>query len=201
MGKDLKGRELGVGITQRKDGLYTARYTDRKGKRRQKYFKKLQECRNWRADMQFNKEHGDIETCSDMSVETWFYYWITEIKGGNIRQNTVKNYTERFEKNIKDYIGNMVLADVKPLHCQNVLNKMSEKYRNSSIELTRITMYGMFESAVENELIIRNPVTKAVKCSSRKKTKNKRVLTSDEQKILLEAAQGTDNYNQYAFLL
>ena len=28
MGKDLKGKELGVGISQRKDGLYTARFTD-----------------------------------------------------------------------------------------------------------------------------------------------------------------------------
>ena len=43
MGKDLKGKELGVGISQRKDGLYTARYTDRRGNRRQKYFKKLQQ--------------------------------------------------------------------------------------------------------------------------------------------------------------
>ncbi len=35
MGKDLKGRELGVGISQRKGGLYTARFTDRLGKHRQ----------------------------------------------------------------------------------------------------------------------------------------------------------------------
>lgn len=26
MGKDLRGKELGVGITQRKDGLYQGRY-------------------------------------------------------------------------------------------------------------------------------------------------------------------------------
>ena len=32
MGKDLKGKELGIGITQRKDGLYQARYKDRFGK-------------------------------------------------------------------------------------------------------------------------------------------------------------------------
>lgn len=35
MGKDLKGKELGVGISQRKDGLYTARFTGRDGKRKQ----------------------------------------------------------------------------------------------------------------------------------------------------------------------
>lgn len=38
MGKNLKGREWGKGIYQRKDGLYSARFVDRAGKRHEKYF-------------------------------------------------------------------------------------------------------------------------------------------------------------------
>ena len=72
MGKDLKGKELGVGISQRKDGLYTARFTGKDGKRKQKYFKKLQECRKWIADAQFEDEHGGINASSDMTVDAWF---------------------------------------------------------------------------------------------------------------------------------
>lgn len=34
MGKDLKGKELGRGITQESTGLYSARFVDRFGKRR-----------------------------------------------------------------------------------------------------------------------------------------------------------------------
>ena len=49
MGKDLKGKELGKGITQESTGLYSARFVDRFGKRRHKRFKKLQECRAWIA--------------------------------------------------------------------------------------------------------------------------------------------------------
>lgn len=33
MGKDLKGKELGQGIIQKKNGRYEARYIDRFGKR------------------------------------------------------------------------------------------------------------------------------------------------------------------------
>ena len=36
MGKDNRGRELGRGIVQRKDGLYLARFVDRFGKRKEK---------------------------------------------------------------------------------------------------------------------------------------------------------------------
>ena len=37
MGKNLKGKELGKGITQRKNGVYHGRYVDRFGDRRSVY--------------------------------------------------------------------------------------------------------------------------------------------------------------------
>ena len=41
MGKDLKGKELGTGISQRKNGMYQARYVDRFGNRKTIYDKNL----------------------------------------------------------------------------------------------------------------------------------------------------------------
>lgn len=52
-------------------------------------------------------------------MTAWFEYWIENIKGDSIRPNTIRNYKERFQHNIKKCIGNMVLSDVKPMHCQN----------------------------------------------------------------------------------
>ena len=42
MGKDLKGKELGVGISQRFDRFYVVRFTTKYGQRKQKLFRKLQ---------------------------------------------------------------------------------------------------------------------------------------------------------------
>lgn len=95
MRKDLKGKELGVGICQRKDGLYTARFVSkRNGKPIQKYFPGLRECRRWYADAKFEDEHGQINALGDMTVTAWFNYWI-EIKGDSIKPNTIRNYKER----------------------------------------------------------------------------------------------------------
>lgn len=69
MGKDLKGKELGVGITQQKNGLYSARFVDKFGKRRQKRFKKLQECRQWIADAIYVNEHSNLLQATDILVE------------------------------------------------------------------------------------------------------------------------------------
>lgn len=60
MGKDLKGKELGVGISQRSDGFYAGRFTTKPGQRKQKLFHKLQECRQWLADSQYQDEHSNL---------------------------------------------------------------------------------------------------------------------------------------------
>ena len=46
MGKSLNGKELGRGISQRKDGLYQARFVNRFGKRETIYAKTYNEIRN-----------------------------------------------------------------------------------------------------------------------------------------------------------
>lgn len=201
MGKDLRGKELGVGISQRKDGLYTARFTDKFGKRRQQYFKKLQECRNWLADAQFENEHGNINASSNMTVDAWFEYWITEIKGKTVRWSTLGSYKDRYNKNIKNIIGKMIVSEVKPMHCQNVLNVMDNNgYAGASMERTKVTMSAMFSDACENGLISVNPVTKSVKCP-KKKNKSTRVLTLDEQRKFLEVVKENVNYNHFLFIL
>jgi len=202
VGKDLKGKELGVGICQRKDGLYTARFVSKRtGKTVQRYFPKLQECRKWYADARFEDEHGGINASGDMTVTAWFNYWIENIKGDSIRPNTIRNYRERFEHNIKGCIGSMLLSEVKPMHCQHVLNQMKDSYKTSTIYQTRITLYCMFADAVENDVVFKNPVTKAVKYNIREEPKAVRALTVEEQRKFLEVAKGSSNYNQYAFIL
>ena len=55
MGKNLKGKECGKGICQRKDGLYSARYVDELGKRHDKYFPTLTEAKNWMKQKRMHK--------------------------------------------------------------------------------------------------------------------------------------------------
>lgn len=75
-------------------------------------------------------------------MDAWFEYWIENIKGQSIRDNTKRNYLERYERNIKPVIGKMMIKDVKPVHCQDVLLKMSETCSNAIIDYCRIVMGG-----------------------------------------------------------
>ena len=104
MGKDLRGKEIGEGIYQQTNGTYCARFVDRFGKRKSKRSKKLQEVRQWLADAIYINEHSDIEQATNMIVDAWFEYWI-DVKRKTVRPNTVRNYTERYYKNIQKVIG------------------------------------------------------------------------------------------------
>lgn len=79
MGKNLKGKECGKGICQRKDGKYTARFSPECGGRREKHFDTLPAARNWLADMQYAERHGELTVDTDMTVNMWFDYWMNNL--------------------------------------------------------------------------------------------------------------------------
>ena len=91
MGKNLKGRECGKGIYQRKDGKYSARYYAKDGKRKEKYFNTLPEAKNWLADAKYEDRHNLIVTDPKMTVDKWVSYFI-EIIVCNLAPNTLRNY-------------------------------------------------------------------------------------------------------------
>ena len=200
MGKNLKGKECGKGICQRKDGLYYARFVDTYGKRHEKYFSTLPEARNWLEDARYADKHKDIFVPSEMTVDTWFEYWIENVVG-DLAPNTRRNYRERYEHNIKSIIGTMRLTDVKPMHCKMVLNKMEHTYAGGTMRQTYITMGTLFRSAVTNDLIIKHPMDGVKFTKPVRAVDDIKYLTVEEQKKFLETAKRSHNYYQYALLL
>ena len=104
MGKNLKGKECGKGIYQRKDGLYHARFVDKAGKRHEKYFQTIPEARNWIEQAKYADKHEDMFCPSDTTVDAWFSFWIENIVG-DLAPNTLRNYRERYKQNIQPIIG------------------------------------------------------------------------------------------------
>ena len=200
MGKNLKGKECGKGICQRKDGKYAARYTGKNGKRKEKHFLTLPEAKNRLADMQYEDKHDVYNPFSEMTVDAWFEFWITNLIA-DLSPNTRRNYRERYEYYIQPVIGTMRLCDVKPMHCKIVPNRMDATYAGSTIRQTYIAMGTMFRAAVMNDMITKHPMdgvryTKPVRAAN-----DIKFLTVEEQEIFLEAAKRSHNYRQYVLLL
>lgn len=200
MGKNLKGKECGKGICQRKDGQYYARFVNRSGKRQDGYFATLPEARNWLEDARYQDKHGKVLTSPDMTVTEWFQFWQAELLQG-LSPNTKRNYRDRFELNIKPIIGDMRLVDVKPMHCKIVLNRMEAKYAGSTIRQAYIAMGSMFKSAKMNQMIDSHPMDGVRYTKPVRAVDDIHYLTVEEQEKFLDAARSSHNFYQYALIL
>ena len=201
MGKSLKGKELGTGISQLKNGQYTGRVTDKTGKRIQKYFKKLAECKKWVADMQYEIDHGNALYSENPTINVWYNYWFENVKVPNIKESTQYVLNSAWTHYILPIIGEIPIQNIKPMHCLNVLNNMSNNgYCKGTIKRVRTTMHDFFECALENNIVRANPVTRSVRTGG-KEPKEIRVLTIQEQKDFLTRIQNTANYNFFALAL
>ena len=200
MGKSLKGKECGKGICQRKDGLYSARFVSKQGKRQVKCFSTLPEARNWLEDAKYADKHDNVFLPPDMTVDTWFEYWINHIVG-DLAPNTRRNYRERYTHNIQPVIGGMQLAAVKPMHCKMVLNRMEDDYAGSTIRQAYIAMGTMFKSAKMNDLIAKHPMDGVRYTKPVRAVDDIKYLTVQDQQKFMETAKRSHNYYQYALLL
>ena len=200
MGKNLKGKDCGKGIYQRKDGLYSARFVDKAGKRHEKYFQTLPEARNWIEDAKYADKHDDVFVATDTTVDEWFEFWIENIVG-DLAPNTLRNYRERYFRNIQPVIGKMLIANVKPMHCKKVFIQMDADYAGSTIRQAYITMGTMFKAAKMNDLIAKHPMDGVRFSKLVRAVDDIHYLTREEQRLFLETAQRSHNYNQYALIL
>ncbi len=200
MGKDLKGKELGVGLSQRRDGRYSAKLTLYNGKRVEKYFVKLSEARKWYTEQQHYK-NNNIYVNPDITLDAFYATWIKTYKEAVVRDATVKNYRQQYTKHISPQIGMMKLKNIKSIHCQNVLNAMFEDgYAYGTMNLTKITLHAIFKSAIANDYLFKNPVDETVQPKNRQDPKQ-RVLSIEEQKVFLQYSAGTMYDTAYRLVL
>ena len=200
MGKNLKGKECGKGICQRKDGLYYARFVDKTGRRHEKYLPTLPDARNWIEESKYADAHEDVFVATDTTVDQWFDFWIENIVG-DLAPNTLRNYRERYSKNIQPVIGRMAIANVKPMHCKQVLIRMDADYAGSTIRQAYIAMGTLFKAAKMNDLIARHPMDGVRFTKPVRAVDDIKCLTTDEQQKFMEAAKRSHNYAQYALIL
>ncbi|MCI7304329.1 MAG: site-specific integrase [Clostridia bacterium] len=123
---------------------------------------------------------------SNMLVRDWAEEWLTTYKFGTCNDKTYKDYQRRLDKTILPEIGHIRLKDVKSIHAQNVLQKVSHMSQ-SRIDKIYQCMDQVFESAIGNDLITKNPVKYAKKPKGT--AGSHRSITDEERKVILEVAE------------
>lgn len=197
MGKSLSGKELGKGISQRKeDGLYIARFTNRFGKRQvisDKTYngvqKKLRE-----AIVADDKAINVVST--NMTLDEWYEKWMDTCKK-NCRNNTKETYARHY-KRVKKALGWRKLNKLNLVVMQDAINELrTDNERKNSKKI----LVDMLEKAVASDLITKNVAKQITTEITKEEKKPRRVLTVKETKIFLTEAESTFYYNLFVVAL
>lgn len=195
MGKDLKGKELGIGITQRKDGLYQARYKDRFGKNKTIYNAKLGDIRKELA-IAIADNQNFTSVSDNITLDAWFNRWVEVYKKKSVRPNTLREYTHIYNKNISPYLGNRNINSLVKSDIQILIDRAADdNYKYERQNKIKVVLTDMFARAMEDNLMIRNPA-KGVKLRADKEIKAF-ALSREQQEEFFDACKGTFYDNLY----
>ena len=117
MGKDLKGRELGKGLYQRKDGRYEARARI-KGQDISIYGFNL---RNLKKEFQEMKEQADKDLDlwrQNMTLNEWFEEWFQTYKKPVVKETSVYPMKRKFYSSFGASLGQRSISSITNIDVQ-----------------------------------------------------------------------------------
>ena len=191
MGKDLKGKELGKGIYQRKDGKYSGRFEDRFGKRREVYGTTLKEVKNKLALAIADNARLRNVVEPNTTLDEWYEKWMRVYKVPVIRANSKRHYETVYIKHIKPYLGNKKLTDITKLMITDTINQVHVKgYQWETLNKIRILLVDMLNRAMEDDFLVKNPA-KGVRLPVNRPQNEVKALTREDQADFFECSAGT----------
>lgn len=190
MGKDLKGKELGEGISQRSNGMYQARYVDRFGKRETIYSREKKNIKDLLNKALYeDKMHLNVID-NNITLDDWYLQWLEVHKYKVIRENTKRHYEHIYKKHIKPELGKIKLRDINQLRVKTLLKKLDKKgYQYETQNKVRILLLDMFNKAMIDHYAMENPA-KGIRLV-RSEEKDIRVLSPEEQTEFFDCCRGT----------
>ena len=197
MGKSLTGKELGQGISQRKDGRYQARFTNRFGKRQTIYGQTANEVRQKLRTEQYEDEKCINIVSSDMTLDEWFDIWRETCKT-NCRNTTRQTYKVAYNR-IKASLGWRDLSSLNLIVMQQAINELKS---DASRKDTKKLLVDMLNKAVDSDLLHKNAAKQINTIVSKdNRPEEPRVLTIEETDLFLEAASHYRYFNVFCLAL
>lgn len=162
--------------TNRSDGRYELKKTigfTADGKRLSKSFYGTNKAE---AEKKYRDYLDEIEEKKQAKKHTsftsWVYVWLEEYKRPNVRDNTYHStYRRPCENYIIPYFKDAILQDITQLDILRFVNSLSNMSQ-SLINKTVLCLRGIFEAAIDNDMVEKNPCRRiTVKSKMEKKPK------------------------------
>ena len=201
MGKDLKGRDLGKGFSQRKDGRYEARAVIC-GEKIDIYDKDLKTLKRTFEVKKAMLQQNSSGRCSTITLNEWYREWFDRCKAPQLKNDVSrKTYDRRIRNTYCRLLGDKRIANVLQINIQEATSQLVEEgYTYRTVKEALGILKECCEIAIVNRIIPVNPCI-GIKIKDANISQERRVLTPKEQKIFLDEVQNKYYYEAYKILL
>lgn len=198
MGKSLKGKECGRGISQRKDGRWEARYINRFGKRKSLYGSTYNEVIDKLRTAEY--EDGQKRSSFDdkITMDEWYKIWIVTYKEKQCKNTTVATYERTYRHWISPEIGDVKVKDLTSIHLQKIINKVEAK---STRSLVRSVLVNMLKYATKCEIIPKNVAAYLDIKRPNDKNQEATFLSNEQIDLIMKYSEGLIINDIYRFAL
>ena len=136
-----------------------------------------------KRDEFLRKREAGLLTGKDLRFEEWADTWFENHKD-NIKPTTQDGYRYTL-RILKDHFGRRKLSEIKAMDIEQFLKKLRKEGRSdSALAQCRGMLFQIFNKAVANDIILKNPVAFADKMRKRP-PREKEAFTADEVRTLL----------------
>ena len=136
-----------------------------------------------KRDEFLRKREMGLLTGKDLRFEEWADTWFENHKD-NIKPTTQDGYRYTL-RILKDHFGRRKLSEIKAMDIEQFLKKLRKEGRSdSALAQCRGMLFQIFNKAVANDIILKNPVAFADKMRKRP-PREKEAFTADEVRTLL----------------
>lgn len=137
---------------------------------------------------------GHAFVSRETNFAKWARTWLETYKKPTVKANTYDGtYRGPVEGHLIPYFGKADLDSIHPADIQAYFNEKGQTMSLESLHKQYTCLKAIFDTAIENDLCIKNPVVKSIRLVSSKQKPQKRSYTATQYKTVLDFVSQHEN--------
>ena len=197
---DSNHTKLKTGESQRPNGTYEFRWSDRDGKRRSIYAQTLTELREKEEQRIVDRRDGIRTDVRNVTVNDVFELW-KDLKRG-VKDNTMQGYIYTYNAFIRPSFGSYRITMVKKTDVRKFYNTLldGKRMKVATLDSVNNVLRQVFQLAEDDDMIRHNPVInvyKEIKKSHNLGETKRKALTLEQQQLFIDYLKRSEQYRHW----
>ena len=142
----------------------------------------------WKVEKEVAERTGETFVEKNITFYQWAQRWLDSIKG-TVKDNTYQlTYVNSVNNHLIPYFGSANLSAIQPIDVKKFFNEKAKTHSHETLKKIRQCANSIFESAIDNNLCVRNPC-RNIKLKDSLSTSHKSVYTEEQVALVLEYAK------------